>query len=184
MTLSARGLTFQQDLAVYRMQRITNWASTILFLCSAMAAASTWDWFLAGGHWYQSSIHATMLFLALGMYALTGRRIAQRCPCTTMNACVIPITMIAVSITLKNPEVEVHYHAVLGETRRTMQLFFGWLKNSVSTAEFDAVVAAAAKAINSTSVSDGLPSTARAFQMDSLLQQVALCKSWSMHQES
>jgi len=66
--------------------------------------------------------------------------------------------MIAVSITLENPEVEEHYHAILGETCRTMRLFFGWLKSSVSAAEFDAVVAAASKAINSTSVSDGLPS--------------------------
>jgi len=145
-------------LAFYRLHRMTTWASTILFLCAAIAAASAWDWFLTGGHWYPSSIHATMVFLALGIYALTGRRIAQRCPGTTMNACVIPITMIAVSITLENPEVEVHYHAIMGETRRTMQLFFGWLKNSASTAEFDSFVTAASKAINSTSASDGLPS--------------------------
>jgi len=36
-----------------------------------------------------------------------------------------------------------------------MQLFFGWLEQAVSTAEFDAILAATSKAMNSTSISDG-----------------------------
>jgi len=69
-----------------------------------------------------------------------------------MKACVIPIAMISVSIILENPEVEVHYHAI--SRKRNMQQTFDWLEHVVPAAQFDAILAAASKAMNSTSMSD------------------------------
>jgi len=89
----------------------------------------------------------------MGMYASTRTCIAQKYPCTMMSACVIPIAMISVSIILENPEVEVHYHAI-SNLRRNMQQTLDWFEHVVPAAEFDDILAAASKAMNSTSTSD------------------------------
>jgi len=93
--------------------------------------------------------------VVLGIYALSGSPVAQKRPCSTANACVVLIAIIFASITMQNPEVEVRYGAIMGAPHQTMHLFFGWLEQSVPTAEFDEIVAATSKAFNSTSISDG-----------------------------
>jgi len=113
-----------------------------------------WGWIRTGGHWYPTGIRTSRLCLVLGIYAVSRSRIAPRYPSTVMKCCVIPIVLITLSITLENPEVEVHYHAILGETRRTIQHVFRWLEHTVSAAEFDAILAAASKELNTTSISD------------------------------
>jgi len=48
----------------------------------------------------------------------------------------------------------VNYHTILGEACRSMQQTFHWLEHAVPAAEFAAILAAASKAMNSTSASD------------------------------
>jgi len=141
-------------MALYRLQSLAAWASNVLFLCGTTMAFSAWGWIRTGGHWYPTGIRTSRLCLVLGIYAVSRSRIAPRYPSTVMKCCVIPIVLITLSITLENPEVEVHYHAILGETRRTIQHVFRWLEHTVSAAEFDAILAAASKELNTTSISD------------------------------
>jgi len=90
----------------------------------------------------------------LGIYALSRSRVTKRYPSAMMKCCVIPIVLTMLSITLENPEVEVHHHEILGDTRRTIQHVFGWLEHTVSAAEFDAILTAASKTQNATGMSD------------------------------
>jgi len=147
-------LDFQCKSALDRIERIVSWASILLLLCGTATAAAVWDWLRTDGHWYPSCVRATRFFLVMGIFAIARTNIAQRYPCTMMNACVIPIAMVSVSIMLENPEVEVHHHAISGNIRRNIQQTFEWLEHVVPAAEFDAILAAASNAINTTSTSD------------------------------
>jgi len=143
---------FQRKLALDQIECIAAWSSILLLLCGCATAAAGWDWLHLGGHWYPIWVHAARLFFVMGIFASTRTCIAQKYPCTMMKACVIPIAMISVSIILENPEVEVHYHAI--SRKRNMQQTFDWLEHVVPAAQFDAILAAASKAMNSTSMSD------------------------------
>jgi len=151
------GLDFQRKLALDRIERLASWSSILLLLCGSLTAAAVWDWRRTGGHWYPSCVHATRLFLVMGIYAIARTCLAQRYPCTVMNVCVILIALISVSIVLENPEVEVHYHAKLGEVHRNMKQTFHWLEHVLPPAEFDTILAAASKALNNTSSSNAPP---------------------------
>jgi len=137
-----------------RLQTLAAWASNVLFLCLTTTACSAWDWIRKGGHWYPISVHTSRLCPALGIYALSRSRVTKRYPSAMMKCCVIPIVLTMLSITLENPEVEVHYHEIVGDTRPTIQHVFGWLEHTASAAEFDAILTAASKTQNATSMSD------------------------------
>jgi len=145
-------LDAQHKVAQKRIQHIANWASILLLVCTTITVVAGWEWLQTGAHWYKSSIHAARLFLVLGLYAIAQSHFAKKFPCATMNACVIPLALIALSIMLENPEIEVHYSAILGGARQTLEQVFRWLEHVLPAAEFDAILAAASNATSGTSI--------------------------------
>jgi len=145
-------LDTQHTVLQKRTQHLASWTSILLFLCITITVVAGQDWLHTGGHWYQSSIHAARLFLVLGVYALARSQFARKLPCVTLNACVIPLSLIAFSIMLENPEVKVHYDATLGGAHQTVQQVFRWLEHALPAAEFDSVLAAASNTTSSTSI--------------------------------
>jgi len=143
----------QHKVAQKRIQHLASWTSILLLVCITGTMVVGQDWLHTDGHWFQSSIHVARLFLVLGVYALARSHFAQKLPCVTLNACVIPLSLIAFSIMLESPEVEVHYDAIDRVAHQTLQQVFRWLEHALPPAELDAVLAAASNATSGTSIS-------------------------------